>query len=254
MNITEEELKEAIDEILKLNPKPGGNVDDSYTGPRAQQVVPDFFCWKLKTANPYWHCLGFRPRTSYQQTLCGYAPESSRQKFPRKQRSCYFCKTKTGLGKMVHWGFETTSKHAAEHHESHSGIQEEYFVEGDETKLKPMVLKNIAEKTGLDISTISRVVNSKYIQTHFGIYSLNTSSQKAWWQKTVKEVSTGRLRIFWLKAYAGGQAQTLTDEELVSSEWNRLQVASEPLSNTANRTSPSHGSGNKSDMKTHIHF
>jgi RNA polymerase sigma-54 factor len=56
--------------------------------------------------------------------------------------------------------------------------QREYFAEGDETKLKPMILKNIAEKTGLDISTISRVANSKYIQTHFGISRSNRFSLK----------------------------------------------------------------------------
>ena len=50
--------------------------------------------------------------------------------------------------------------------------QQEYFIDGDETKLKPMILKDVAEMTGLDISTVSRVANSKYIQTHFGIFPL----------------------------------------------------------------------------------
>ena len=73
-------------------------------------------------------------------------------------------------------------------------FQKEYFIDGDETKLKPMVLKNIAEKTGLDISTISRVVNCKYIQTHFGIYPLKYFFSEGLMTEKGEEVSTREIK------------------------------------------------------------
>jgi RNA polymerase sigma-54 factor len=72
--------------------------------------------------------------------------------------------------------------------------QKEYFIEGDETKLKPMILKDIADKTGLDISTISRVANSKYIQTHFGIHPLKYFFSEGLQTDTGEEVSTREIK------------------------------------------------------------
>jgi RNA polymerase sigma-54 factor len=73
-------------------------------------------------------------------------------------------------------------------------FQEEYFQEGDETKLKPMILKDIADRTGLDISTISRVSNSKYIQTHFGIFPLKYFFSEGMQKDTGEEVSTREIK------------------------------------------------------------
>jgi len=73
-------------------------------------------------------------------------------------------------------------------------FQKEFFQEGDETKLKPMILKDIADVTGLDISTISRVSNSKYIQTHFGIYSLKYFFSEGMQTDTGEEVSTREIK------------------------------------------------------------
>jgi RNA polymerase sigma-54 factor len=72
--------------------------------------------------------------------------------------------------------------------------QEEYFIEGDETKLKPMILKDVAEMTGLDISTISRVANSKYIQTHFGIFPLKFFFSEGLQTDSGEEVSTREIK------------------------------------------------------------
>jgi RNA polymerase sigma-54 factor len=73
-------------------------------------------------------------------------------------------------------------------------FQKDYFQEGDETRMKPMILKDIAERTGLDISTISRVSNSKYIQTHFGIYPLKYFFSEAMQKDTGEEVSTREIK------------------------------------------------------------
>jgi RNA polymerase sigma-54 factor len=72
--------------------------------------------------------------------------------------------------------------------------QHEYFLEGDETKLRPMILKDIAERTGLDISTISRVANSKYIQTHFGIFPLKFFFSEGMQTDSGEEVSTREIK------------------------------------------------------------
>lgn len=73
-------------------------------------------------------------------------------------------------------------------------FQKEYFKEGDETRMRPMILKDIADRTGLDISTISRVSNSKYIQTHFGIYPLKYFFSEGMQKDTGEEVSTREIK------------------------------------------------------------
>ena len=95
-------------------------------------------------------------------------------------------------------------------------FQTEFFLDGDDTKLKPMVLKNIAEVTGLDISTISRVVNSKYVQTPFGIYSLKHFFSEGMVTDSGEEVSTREIKKI-LKDSVDNEdkSKPLTDEQLV---------------------------------------
>jgi RNA polymerase sigma-54 factor len=96
-------------------------------------------------------------------------------------------------------------------------FQKDFFQEGDETKLRPMVLKNIAEKTGLDISTISRVVNCKYIQTHFGIYSLKYFFSEGLVNNSGEEVSTREIKKVLSESIENeDKRKPLTDEELVT--------------------------------------
>ena len=95
-------------------------------------------------------------------------------------------------------------------------FQHDFFLEGDETKLRPMVLKNIAEKTHLDISTISRVVNSKYIQTNFGIYPLKYFFSEGLMTETGEEVSTREIKkVLSDSIESEDKTKPLTDEELV---------------------------------------
>ena len=94
--------------------------------------------------------------------------------------------------------------------------QHDYFMDGDECNLKPMVLKDIAEKTGFDISTISRVVNSKYIETHFGIYSLKYFFSEGMENSDGNEVSTRELKKALQELVDGeDKRKPLTDDELV---------------------------------------
>jgi RNA polymerase sigma-54 factor len=94
--------------------------------------------------------------------------------------------------------------------------QKEFFRDGDETKLRPMILKDIADKTGLDISTISRVANSKYIQTHFGIYSLKSFFSEGMQTDSGEEVSTKEIRKILQECVDNEhKRKPLTDEQLM---------------------------------------
>jgi RNA polymerase sigma-54 factor len=93
--------------------------------------------------------------------------------------------------------------------------QEDYFAEGDDTKLKPMILKDVANMTGLDISTVSRVANSKYIQTHFGIFPLKFFFSEGMQTDTGDEVSTREIkRILQECINNEDKSKPLTDEKL----------------------------------------
>ena len=95
-------------------------------------------------------------------------------------------------------------------------FQHDYFVDGDESNLRPMVLKDIAERTGFDISTISRVVNSKYIETHFGIFPLKYFFSEGLENQEGEEVSTRELKKALKECIAAeDKRKPLTDDQLV---------------------------------------
>ena len=109
-------------------------------------------------------------------------------------------------------------------------FQKEYFVEGDDARLKPMILKDIADRTGLDISTISRVSNSKFIQTHFGIYPLKYFFSESMQKDTGEEVSTREIKAILRECIENEDKKNpLTDDELA-------QVLKEKSYNIARRT------------------
>ena len=96
-------------------------------------------------------------------------------------------------------------------------FQYDFFIDGDEAKLRPMVLKNIAERTGLDISTISRVVNCKYIQTHFGMYPLKYFFSEGLMTESGEEVSTREIKKILAESIESeNKEKPFTDEELVT--------------------------------------
>lgn len=216
LGITEEDLKGAIEEIVHLNPRPGGQIDDSYTE-QAQQVVPDFLLeykdGELIMTMPRFTIPELRVNKRYADLLITSANSSQRE----GKEAATFVKQKLDSAK---WFIEAIRQRHNTLENTMNAIldfQHEYFMEGDETKLKPMVLKNIAEKTGLDISTISRVVNCKYIQTHFGIYPLKYFFSEGLMTETGEEVSTREIKnILASSIDAEDKKKPLTDEELVT--------------------------------------
>jgi RNA polymerase sigma-54 factor len=216
MGITEEDLKSAIEEIVHLNPRPGGQIDDSYAE-QTQQVVPDFLLeykdGELIMTMPRFSVPELKVNKRYADLLVTSANSSSRE----GKEAATFVKQKLDSAK---WFIEAIRQRHNTLENTMNAIidfQREYFKEGDETKLKPMVLKNIAEKTNLDISTISRVVNCKYIQTHFGIYPLKYFFSEGLMTDSGEEVSTREIKnILASSIDVEDKKKPLTDEELVT--------------------------------------
>ena len=216
MKIDEDRLKKAIDEIVHLNPRPGGQIDDSYND-QAQQVVPDFVL-ELKDGKPVMSMPRFnvpelRVNKRYADILLDAASKSTKE----GKEAATFVKQKLDSAK---WFIEAIKQRQRTLQNTMNAIiefQYDFFIDGDETKLKPMVLKNIAERTGLDISTISRVVNCKYIQTHFGIYPLKYFFSEGLMTDRGEEVSTREIKkILTESIEAENKSKPLTDEELVT--------------------------------------
>jgi RNA polymerase sigma-54 factor len=216
LNVTEEQLKDAIDVILRLNPRPGGQLDDSYSQ-QAQQVVPDFIL-ELKDGQLVMSMPRFSvPELKVNKRYADMLMSTGNQNGKAGKEAASFVKQKLDSAK---WFIEAIKQRHNTLSNTMNAIiefQKDYFIEGDETKLKPMVLKNIAEKTGLDISTISRVVNCKYIQTHFGIYPLKYFFSEGLMTETGEEVSTREIKKILAESIDNENKQIpLTDEELVS--------------------------------------
>lgn len=167
-DITENELKEAIDEIGKLNPKPGG----SYAANTkiVEQIVPDFSIrideGKLELILNSRNAPELHISHEYNNLLEGYA--ASKEKSKSQKDAVLFIKQKLDAAK---WFIDAIKQRQQTLLLTMNAImhrQEEYFLTGDERKLKPMILKDIADKINMDVSTVSRVANSKYVDTPYG--------------------------------------------------------------------------------------
>ncbi len=214
--IGEDEMKGVVDEVLKLNPKPGGSISDPFNK-SAQQIIPDFILDQtdnvLELSLNNRNIPELRISKGYSEMLETY----SRDKATNKQNrdAVLFVKQKLDAAK---WFIDAMKQRQNTLLLTMNAIleyQKEYFAEGDDTKLRPMILKDVAEMTGLDISTISRVANSKYIQTHFGIYPLKFFFSEGMQTENGDEVSTREIKRI-LQECLGNEdkRKPLTDEKL----------------------------------------
>ena len=215
MHITEDEMKAAIKEIQKLNPSPGGQIDDTYND-QAQQIIPDFRLdyedGELILSMPRFSIPELRINHKYANIL-----ETSKYSNDRTQKeAATFVKQKIDSAK---WFIEALRQRQNTLESTMRAIieyQHDYFIDGDESNLRPMVLKDIAEMTGFDISTISRVVNSKYIETHFGIFQLKYFFSEGLENKDGEEVSTREIKKVLRECVDNEDKHSpLTDDELV---------------------------------------
>ncbi|MEE2616462.1 MAG: RNA polymerase factor sigma-54 [Bacteroidota bacterium] len=189
-DINENELKAAIIEIEKLNPKPGNSYSD-YEKP-IEQIIPDF---KIEISNNSL-VLTLNNRNNpvlkisnhYNEMLKGYKLDKNKTKSQRE--AVQFIKQKLDSAK---WFIDAVKQRQETLYVTMSAImeyQEEYFLSGDEKQMKPMILKDIAEKIEMDISTISRVANSKYVDTPYGTKLLKEFFSESMTTQSGEEIST----------------------------------------------------------------
>ena len=215
LNISEEQLKAAYGKIVKLNPSPGGQLDDSYVD-QSQQIVPDFILDEhdgvLDFSMPRFNVPEIRVNKKYADLLLDAKGSSERA----QKEAAAFVKQKLDSAKWFVEALKQRQNTLSKTMRAILDYQHDYFVDGDESNLRPMVLKDIAEITGFDISTISRVVNSKFIETHFGIFPLKYFFSEGMENKGGEEVSTRELKKVLQECVdTENKQKPLTDEQLV---------------------------------------
>lgn len=217
LHLPDEAMKEAVNEILKLNPKPGGAVGDFSFEQAATKIIPDFTLdlvdGELQLSLNTGNTPELKINKSYLNLLDSY---QNGQSVKDKRDVSNFIKYKLNAAK---------SFIDAVHQRNHTlmltmtaivQLQKQFFLTGDDNLLKPMILRDVADITGLDVSTVSRVSNAKYVQTWFGIYSLKDFFSGSMQTSSGEEVSTGELRNV-LKGIVDAEDKNkpLTDDELV---------------------------------------
>ncbi len=217
LDISEEELKAAIDEILKLNPKPGNSANDA--SPAAQTITPDFIVTinngKLELSLNGRNAPELRVNRRYAEMLRDYAKNKNKTKADKEAMT--FVKQKLDSAKWFIDAIKQREHTLMSVMQAILDYQKDYFLEGDETLLKPMILKDIADRVGLDISTVSRVVNSKYVQTPYGTFLLKSFFSESLSTDSGEEVSTREVKKILQDLIENeDKKKPLTDEKLAT--------------------------------------
>ncbi|MDI3520088.1 MAG: polymerase sigma-54 factor [Anaerophaga sp.] len=232
MHLEEGELKDILEEILKLNPKPGSSYSNPVTK-TVQHIIPDFILeiedGKPKLSLNNRNVPELRISNTYSEMFEDYQANRKNQSKDQKE-ALMFVKQKLDSAKWFIDAIKQRQNTLMTVMQAILDYQYEYFLEGDETKLRPMILKDIADRTGLDISTISRVSNSKYIQTHFGIFPLKYFFSEGLQTDSGEEVSTREIkRILQDCIENEDKRKPLTDDKLA-------KILQEKSYNIARRT------------------
>lgn len=193
-DLNDDQLREVINQIVKLNPKPAGSVGESS---RAESyVVPDFFIYnnagKLELTLNNKNAPDLRISEGYRDMLKEYDRGSKKDK--RQKEAVIFIKQKIDAAKWFIDAIKQRHNTLLNTMEAIMNYQRAFFISGDETDLRPMILKHIAEETNLDISTVSRVANSKFVQTEFGTYRLKFFFSESLQTDSGEEVSTREVK------------------------------------------------------------
>jgi RNA polymerase sigma-54 factor len=215
LGIDEDQLKEVMQQIIRLNPKPGGTVGG--ISKAESYVVPDFFVFnnagKLELTLNSRNAPELRISEGYRDMMKEYDRGAKKDK--RQKEAVLFIKQKIDAAK---WFIDAIKQRQHTLLSTMTAImnhQHDFFITGDETALKPMILKDIAEKTGLDISTVSRVANSKFVQTEFGTYRLKFFFSESLSTDSGEEVSTREVKkILSDLIEAESKKRPLSDERL----------------------------------------
>lgn len=230
LGLTEIQIKEIIQQIIKLNPKPGA----LYTSNSKMElyIVPDFYIVNnngtLEIILNQKNAPDLRISNNFRDMLKDY--DKGDKKDNRQKEAILFIKQKIDAAK---WFIDAVKQRQETLTLTMTRIvylQEAFFLTGDESQLKPMILKDISDRTGLDISTISRVVNSKYVQTEFGTYKLKYFFSESVSTDSGEEVSTREVKNILNEIIEGeNKKQPLSDEQLT-------EILNEKGYNIARRT------------------
>ena len=189
-DVSQQQLRKAIDEIEKLNPKPGGSFDGNQK--MVEHIVPDFTIrivdGELELLLNGRNAPELHVSKDYQEMLQSYKDTS--EKSSSQKDAVQFIKQKLDSAK---WFIDAIKQRQETLYVTMNAImfyQQEYFLEGEETKLRPMILKDIADMVGLDISTVSRVANSKYVDTPYGTKLIKEFFSESMTNDQGEEVST----------------------------------------------------------------
>jgi RNA polymerase sigma-54 factor len=215
LNIDEDQLKKVMQQIIRLNPKPGGLVGGMSKA--ESYVVPDFFIFnnngKLELTLNSRNAPELRISEGYRDMMKEYDRGAKKDK--RQKEAVIFIKQKIDAAK---WFIDAIKQRQHTLMSTMTAImnhQYDFFLTGDETTLRPMILKDIAEKTGLDISTVSRVANSKFVQTEFGTYRLKFFFSESLSTDSGEEVSTREVKKILSDLIEGeSKKHPLSDERL----------------------------------------
>ncbi len=193
LGMDSKELKEIIYEILKLNPKPG---DSNTAITKELQIIPDFYIANnngvlLLTLNSK-NAPELRISRSYQEMFEHY--DKTTEKDKKLKEAVQFIKQKLDSAKWFIDAIKQRQQTLLKTMNTIINYQYEYFLTGDEKKIKPMILKDIADRIGMDISTVSRVASSKYVQTEFGTFLLKSFFSEAIQMNTGEEVSNKEVK------------------------------------------------------------
>ena len=215
LDLSPENLKEAVGQIIRLNPKPGGNVGE--TNKAETYVIPDFFVFnnngKLELTLNSKNAPDLRISEGYREMLRDYEKGSKKDK--RQKEAVLFIKQKIDAAKWFIDAIKQRQNTLMLTMQAILDHQKEFFLTGDETTLKPMILKDIAEVTNLDISTVSRVANSKFVQSEFGTYRLKFFFSESLSTESGEEVSTREVKkILSDLVEAESKKKPLSDEKL----------------------------------------
>jgi len=216
LHLTDEQLSKAIKIILRLNPKPG---ETSSAIQINQTITPDFNVWevngKLEISLNIRNAPELRINKTYLEMMATY--EKNKKSDKQAKETARFVKQKIDAAKWFidalrqrQYTLINTMRAIVNH-------QYEFFLTGDESKLKPMILKDIAQEIGMDISTVSRVANSKAVQTEFGIYLLKYFFSESISTEEGEDVSSREVKSVMKELIAHEDKQTpLSDDELVT--------------------------------------
>ena len=215
MSISEKDLKEAVKEIEKLNPKPGSSYSE--TNKINSTIIPDFTIEieenKLKLTLNSRNAPDLYISNEYKNMLSGY--QESKKKSKSQKEAIIFIKQKLDSAKWFIDAINQRNQTLLLTMQAIMDFQKDYFYSGDESDLKPMILKDIAEKIDMDISTISRVANSKYVDSPYGVKLVKYFFSEGVKNNKGVEVSTIEIKKELEEIILGeDKSKPLTDDQL----------------------------------------